>query len=145
MVLYLLCSLVLAFMVSWSGKSLSLLVTPLLGSWTSLALVTPPLLLGSLASSALVTPPQVCGVSQASCTLVTPPWSVGWSLASGLLAGDNSGLWGELALASAVGDSCLLVRASWLLLVTTEGRGMDTLLSILTWGLLWRWLKAASL
>ena len=68
------------------------------------------------------------------------------SPASGLLTGDNSGLWGESASASTVGVSCSseseLVGDSSSLL---GGRGMDTLLSVLTWDLPWRWLKAASL
>ena len=62
------------------------------------------------------------------------------------LAGDDFGLWGESASASAVGDSCLLELElvgdfSSLLM----RRGMDSLFSVLTWGLLWMWLKTASL
>ena len=129
MFLYLLWCIVLALVVSWSGLSLSLLVSPLLGCQASLVLVTPPLLLGSLISLVLLTPSLVCE----------------GSLASGLLAGDNSRLWGELATASAVGDSCSseseLVGDSSSLM----GRGMNTLLSVLTSGLMWRQLKAASL
>ena len=57
--------------------------------------------------------------------------------ASGLLAVDNSKLWVESVSASAVGDSCLseselFCDSSSLL----RGRGMDTLLSVLTCGLL---------
>ena len=130
-VLYLLCSVALALVVSWSGGSLSLLVTPLLGRW---------------ASSALVTPHQICRESQVSGMLVTPPLVFGRSPASGLLSGYNSRLWGESALSSAVGasfssESELVGDSSSLL----GGRGMDTLLSVLTWGLPWRQLKAALL
>ena len=145
MALYLLYSLVLALMVSWSGGSLSLLVIPLPESQASSTLVTPPLLLGSLASLALMIPPQGCGGSPVSGMLVTPLLVCRGSPASGLLAGDNSRLWGESASASAVGDSCLseseLVGDSSSLL----GEGLDTLLSVLTWDLLWRQLKAVSL
>ena len=105
-ILYLLSSLVLALVVSWSGRS-PLLVTPSLGSQASLVLVTPPLLLGSPVSLVLVTLPEGCGES----------------LASGLLAGDNSGLWGELASASAVSDSCLSEVELVGDFITTGGKG----------------------
>ena len=73
------------------------------------------------------------------------PWSTGgvWHL---VLAGDNSsGLGGEFASASAVGDSCLLELELVGDSSSLRGRGMDTLWSVLTWGLLWSWVKAASL
>ena len=144
---HLLWSLVLAFMVSWSGGSSSLWVTTPLGSQESAVLVTPPLLLGSLASWVLVIPPQGCRESLVFGMLVTPPLVCGRSQASVLLAGDNSGLWGELISTSAVGgDSCSLeselVGDSSSLVMW---RGIDMLLSVFTWGLLWRQLKAVSL
>ena len=68
------------------------------------------------------------------------------SLSSGLLAGDNSLGWGEnWPQLLAVGDSC----SSELELAgdfsSLRERGMDTLYSVLVWGLLWSQLKAASL
>ena len=124
----------MALLWGWSGESsaLGLLVTPLLGSLALLALLTPPLVCREgLAVALMVTTPLVCG---------------GGSLASGLPTGDNSfGLVGESAPASAVGDSCSsesdLDGDSSLL----RDRGMDTLWSVLTWGLPWSWLKAVSL
>ena len=50
--------------------------------------------------------PRSVGESWASGTLVIPLLDSRGSLASGLLTGDNSRLWGELASGSAVGDSC---------------------------------------
>ena len=72
-------------------------------------------------SLSLVTPPLVCEGSLASAALVTPPLVCEVGLASGVLAGDSSlGLLGESASTSPL----------------ESGRGIEMLLSILTWGLL---------
>ena len=101
---------------------------------------------GSLASLALMTLPLVCKESTTLAVLVTPPLVSRGSPSSGLLAVDNPWAWGgELVSASAVHDSCSseseLVGDS----SSLRGRGMDTLLSVLTWGFLWRSLKAVLL
>ena len=122
-------------LVGWSGGSSSLLVTS-------------PLVCEGSQTPALVISPLVCGGSLSAGVpwLVTPLCGMG-NPAFGVLTGDSSlGLQGELASASAVGDS-----TSWSLGSESDGdsssllRGMDALLSVFTWGLPWRQLKAVSL
>ena len=94
------------------------LILPGLGSLMGLVreplglLVT--LLLGSLASLAVLTSPLVCRESLSLVTLVTPPLVCGGSLSSGLLAGDNSSGLGEnwpqlLQLVTPAHQSCSLL------------------------------------
>ena len=88
---------------------------------------------GSLASLALVTPPLVCREGPVVALLVTSPLGCGRSLASGLLIGVNSsGLWGELASAFAVGDSCLSESELDGDYSSLRGRGIDMLWGVLS-------------
>ena len=65
--------------------------------------------------------------------LVTPALGCEGSLASGLLTGDNSSwLWGKLASAYAVGDSCSLKSQLDVDSSLLWGRGMDMFWSVLT-------------
>ena len=79
-------------------------------------------------------------------SLVTPPMACKGESGFRSAAGDRSlGLRGELASASAVDDSYMAESELFGNSSSPRGRGIDPVLSVLTWGLLQRWLKAASL
>ena len=109
-------------------------------TWCAL-LMTPPVAISEESGNWCVgDSTQVCRWSLLlSILLVTHPLVIGMGLALGLLVSDLSWLlYGESALTSA-GESDASALSS------LEGRGMDTKLSVLTWGLPCRWLMAVSL